>query len=44
MRHIIPNLSKASGPKDPIRKMFVAIDKDGNQGTSGTPQTFGDLC
>ncbi|BBH01344.1 hypothetical protein Prudu_011590 [Prunus dulcis] len=30
--------------KQPIRKMFVAIDKDGNQGTSGTPKTFGDLC
>uniref|UniRef100_A0A9I9CEI3 Small ribosomal subunit protein mS33 n=3 Tax=Cucumis melo TaxID=3656 RepID=A0A9I9CEI3_CUCME len=40
----IPNLSKASGPRDPMRKMFVAIDKLGSHGTNGTPQTFGFLC
>ncbi|KAK3034845.1 hypothetical protein RJ639_032300 [Escallonia herrerae] len=40
----MPNLIKASYPRDPMRNRFVAIDKDGSHGTSGTPHTFGVLC
>ena len=39
-----PNLTKAIAPKDPMRKMFVAIDKHGSHGTNGTPHTFGVRC
>ena len=40
----IPNLINAFNGKEPTKKIFVAIDKEGSHGTSGTPQTFGVLC